>query len=273
MWLKKKRRAKVLLAAGVLSLGLMGCTTSGEQKAEKEEIVIYAASSLTDVMKDIKEQYEQDNDQVKFVMNFAGSKTLRSQIENGAEADIFISANPKHYQGLYEQGYIQDGSELLHNRMVLVVPKDNTDINSLEDLKKQHNMVLAEENVPAGDYARTVLTNSNALYGADYYDTVMKNIVSVESNIRQVFAKVVLGEADSAIVYQTDVTEDVADKVKVIAIPDEVNVIGTYCIGTLIRPEEPIQDSVQETYKAICNSYNDTFKSYGFQMVEKKDNK
>lgn len=232
-----------------------------------KEVIVFAASSLTEAMTEVKSIYEEIYPDRKMTINFAGSKTLRTQLENGAKADIFISANIKHYLALQEQGFISKGHELLKNKMVLVLSKDNIyEISSMEDLLKPHDLILAEENVPAGDYARTILENCNAIYGENYYDGVLSNLVSSESNVRQVLTKVVLGEADAAIVYATDITESVADKLQVIEIPDHVNVVGTYCIGCINDDTSNPSKIARDCYEDISSIYMEVFEKYGFEL-------
>jgi len=220
-------RTIVVLISLVMMVLLVGC----QADSGKVYIDVYAASSFIDVFNDIRDQFELEHPEIGVRVNYAGSKTLRSQLENGAEADIFISANIKHYEALYQQGIITEGHHFIQNEMVLITPVDGpVIIESLEDLTKDLKLVLAEENVPAGDYARQVLKNLNKKYGIDYFDRVHQNLVSSESNVRQVLMKIELGEVDAAIVYRTDAQSSEAP-IQVLEIPSEYNVVGTYCVG------------------------------------------
>lgn len=245
---------------------LMGCQQG--QAIEEKEITIFAASSLTESVTEICSTYEQTHGAVTSKLHFAGSKTLRSQIENGAPADIFISANEKHYKALVESDDLIEGGKLLTNEMVLIVSLDAAKhINGLEDLTINHQLILADHGVPAGDYARQVISKLSELYGNEYEENVLQNLASSESNVRQVLTKVVLGEGDAALVYKTDVTKDIEDKLVLIEIPEAYNVVASYWIGFISN--ETISKEV-EAYGAFFSDEksHEIFKSYGFGIAE-----
>lgn len=262
-----KNKRIVLVLSLVFMILCSGCVKNISQK---KQVVVFAAASLSDVIMEFKESYEKEHEDTELVINLAGSKTLRSQLENGAECDIFISANEKHYKALEKIEIARDGEGFLRNSMVLVVPKDNpAEINSMEDLKKEHSLVLAQENVPAGDYARAVLDKFSKEFGEDYKEEVLKNLVSNESNVRQVLSKVILGEADAAIVYKTDVTGKSEDKLKTIEIPEEFNVTGTYSISYINKDDK---DSCEEEVLRCCEFLKsddccELFEKYGFDFI------
>jgi molybdate transport system substrate-binding protein len=244
-----------------VSLTFVSC-----QKNKDSEIVIFAASSLTNAIGEISDRYEKE-EEIDIMSVFAGSNTLKTQIENGAYADVFISANEAHYKSLYDQGYVMEGKKILANEMVLIVSNDSdSEINNLEDLKKKHCFITATDGVPAGVYARHVLSNLTSLYGEAYLEAVENNIVSQEINVRQVLMKVVLGEGDAAIVYRTDITEDVEDAIKIIEIPEGYNIEASYWIG-LVK-----HDDMKEKAKAYVEYLSDKtseaiFKKYKFDIV------
>jgi len=117
----------------------------------------------------------------------------------------------------------------------VIVPKDNpADIKELKDLAKPGlKIVLAAPSVPVGGYALAALDKMNADFGATFSQTVLSNVVSQEDNVKQVVAKIQLGEADAGIVYSSDVTPAAAEKVTKIDIPDKYNVLATYPIAVL----------------------------------------
>lgn len=239
---------------------LIGCSGKGE---EKKQIVIFAASSLTDVMNDIKETYEKQNPEVELIINLAGTKTLTNQLENGAEADIFLSASEKYCRRVDEQGMIERSQAYLNNRMVLIVPKDGKKvITSMEDLQSDHDLILADAKVPAGTYARQVLKNYNKLHGDNYSNKVLSNLKSSETNVRQVTTKVMLGEGDAAIVYATDVTDQIKDKVNMIEIPSEYNVVGQ-CWIALLKGREA-DEAVVACYNFLTNECREICEARGF---------
>jgi len=196
-------------------------------------LTVFAASSLTAAFNDIGKQLEQQSPGTKITFNFAGSPTLRTQLSQGAKADVFASADEPNMQGAEKDGTIAGTPQIfVRNRLVLIVPKSNpAGITTLEDLAKPGiKLVLAEQNVPVGNYARQSFAkmDTNASFGSDFSAKVLKNVVSEETNVKQVVAKVQLGEADAGIVYTTDVTPSVRPDVKMIDIPDQFNIIASY---------------------------------------------
>lgn len=215
----------------LLLVSLMLCGCNGSDQEEEDHIVIFAASSLTEVMAEIGAEGEGLQTQ-STIFNFAGTNTLRTQIENGADADLFIAANEGHFKALMALGYIKEGRPLMGNDMVVVVSTQaNKPIETLKDLTKAHKFILAGEGVPAGDYAREVLCNLEACYGEGYEKKVLHNLVSEEANVRQAVAKVAMGEGDAAMVYRTDITQDIRGQVTIIDIPVAYNVSVTYWVG------------------------------------------
>jgi molybdate transport system substrate-binding protein len=124
--------------------------------------------------------------------------------------------------------------DFARNRLVIVTPADNpAGIEDIDDLAEDDvQIVIAAEGVPAGDYAREIFGN------AGISDEAMANVVSNADDVRAVITPVASGDADAGIVYLTDVTEDVADQLAVIEIPDDVNVIATYPIAVVTGTEE-----------------------------------
>lgn len=240
--------ACVLLAAASLAAGCSkkkeqsgdtppAATSSGQAaKAEPSgELVVFAAASLTDAFNAIARDFEKAHPGVDVKLNFAGSQSLRTQIENGAQPQVFASANAKHMDALVEQKLVGEPVTFVHNKLVIVVPAGNpAKIGSLKDLPGAPHIVLAGENVPAGAYAAKMLANASATkeYGADFADQVKKHVVSREPHVRETLQKVVLGEADAAVVYATDAVS-AGDKVKTIDIPPELNVLASYPIATV----------------------------------------
>ncbi len=253
----------IMLAVIFLSAG---CATSSSESMESESsIMIFAAASMTDAVSEIVEAYHVIYPDVEILTNYAGSKTLRSQIENGADADIFISANEKHYQALLEQNLVEPGEKILENAMVIAVSNDSDAvIDDLGDLSGSCQLVLAESGVPAGDYARRILQKYSEANADTYFESAMSNVVSEESNVRQVLMKVALGEADAALVYRTDITDAVRDKVRVIEISDAYNVIGSYYMAVLPEAKE----GTSALYDFIKGEAGDAvLEKYGFKPV------
>jgi molybdate transport system substrate-binding protein len=206
---------------------------------EPQTLTVFAASSLTDAFTEISAAFEAANPGVTVTLNFAGSGALRTQIEEGAPADVFASASGKEMDTLVTGSFVtKDVPQIfLTNKLVVILPANNpATLEKLEDLAKSGIMlVLAAETVPVGNYARQALDKMNGSFGADFKDKVLANVVSNEDNVKQVVAKVQLGEADAGIVYISD--SIAAPELKSIEIPAELNVIAKYPIAPLTKSE------------------------------------
>jgi len=203
-----------------------------------QTLTVFAASSLTDAFTEIGKSFEAANDGVTVTLNFAGSQALRTQIEGGAPADVFASASGKEMDTLVTTDkLVADGTSqiFLTNKLVVILPAANpATLEKLEDLGKPGiKLVLAAEEVPVGNYARQALDKMNGSFGTDFKDKVLKNVVSNEDNVKQVVAKVQLGEADGGIVYTSDAIA--APDLKTIEITPDLNVIAKYPIAPLVN--------------------------------------
>jgi molybdate transport system substrate-binding protein len=212
-------------------------TTSVPGQAPEQKLTIFAAASLTDAFNEIGEQFKQQNPGVTIEFNYAGSQQLRTQLEQGAAADMFASANTKEMNNAIQSELVVSGTQktFVRNRLAVIVPKDNPGgINELKDLAKPGlKIVLAAASVPVGGYALTALDKMNADFGATFSQTVLSSVVSYEDNVKQVVAKIQLGEGDAGIVYSSDVTPAAAEKVVKLDIPDTYNILATYPIAVL----------------------------------------
>ena len=238
------RRTPLALILGVLMLTLpilAACgssSTGGATTAAPVTLNVFAAASLQAAFTKIGDQFHTAHSNVTTTFNFAGSDALATQINQGAPADVFASANTAQMDVEVKAGSV-DGSKattFAHNRLVAVIPKNNpASITTLQDLAKPGvKVVLAAKTVPVGGYALTFLTKASAdpSFGSSYQADVLKNVVSYEADVKSVLAKVTLGEADAGIVYSTD-AQTAVDSTSTIAIPDALNVIATYPIGVV----------------------------------------
>lgn len=200
-------------------------------------ITVFAAASLTEAFNSIGKRFELYNPGVKVVFNYAGSQQLSQQLVQGAPADVFASANTAQMEVAVKGGRVTSSTVFVLNRLIAIVPADNpAKIKELKDLSRPGlRLVLAAKAAPVGQYALDFLDKAtkNPSFGATYKDDVLKNVVSYEDNVKQVFTKVALGEADAGIVYTTDVLGANAKKVLKIKIPDELNTIARYPIASL----------------------------------------
>lgn len=171
--------------------------------AQAEDLIISAAASLTDAFLDIEPAFEAAHPGVDVIMNFAGSGALYRQIEQGAPADVYASANPKWMQKAVSEGYV-DGEDVVifaHNALVLAVPGDNpAGVSTLSDLKGKAVRAVgigAPQTVPAGQYAKA------ALEASGMFDALVPKFIFCE-HVRQVLDYLARGEVDAGFVYKTD---------------------------------------------------------------------
>ena len=224
-----RRIAILCLLVALTGVGLI-------QAQSATTLTVFAASSLTDAFEDLATGFEAANPGVDVLFNFAGSSDLAAQLAEGAPADVFASANNRQMQAAKDAGRIAGAPvTFVKNRLVLVVPSDNpANITGLRDLADDGVLlVVAAPDVPVRDYTNTMLDRlaADPSYGEAYREAFMANVVSEEQNVRQVSAKVALGEADAGIVYLSDVTPDISDAVLALPIPDSLNTIATYPIA------------------------------------------
>ncbi|HET8528413.1 MAG TPA: molybdate ABC transporter substrate-binding protein [Gaiellaceae bacterium] len=181
-------------------------------------LTILAAASLTNVFPaiDRRERY-----------SFGGSNALAAQIRQGAPADVFASANTALPQQLYRARLVEKPVVFTHNALTLIVPKSNpAHIRSVADLRRKGvKLVVAAPGVPVGDYTRTVLRRLHRT-------GVLRNVVSEENDVRDVLAKVALGEADAGFVYRTD-ARTVRGKVRTLSLPRRAQPRVAYAVAVV----------------------------------------
>ena len=201
------------------------------------DLTIYAATSLTDAFEEMRDAFVELHPEVEILLNFASSSTLAAQLIEGAPADIFASANEKQMELVVDNGRIdENGAQIFaHNQLVLIVPAENpAEIQTMQDLTNEGILlVLAAEGTPIRAYTNAMLASYNAEFGDDFNERVMINLVSEESNVRQVVTRVALGEADAGIVYQSDAIGDVAGRLITIPIDEKHNQLASYPIAAL----------------------------------------
>jgi molybdate transport system substrate-binding protein len=225
----------------VLLLLVMLCACGGQRPAVPPasggQLTVFAAASLSAAFKEIAAVFGPANGNVAVTFNFAGSDQLAQQINQGAPADVFASANQKQMDVVIKAGEVVSSTErsFARNQLVVVFPRDNPGrLQSLADLARPGlKIVLASKSVPVGGYALDFLGKASALpeYSASYSETVIRNVVSYEDNVKAVLSKVTLGEADAGIVYTTDAATVTDGSISTLTIPDNLNVIATYPIA------------------------------------------
>ncbi len=252
--------------AGVLVAALVGGVVPQGRAADSKELVVFAAASLREVFQKLADGFEKSHPGVKVRLNFAGSQELRVQIEHGAKADVFASADAKHMHKLRAQKLAMEPMPFARNEPVVIVPAANpAKLARFVDLPKAERIVVGVPEVPIGAYAETILRNSESHYGANFRKGVLDHIRSRELNVRQVLTKVSLGEADAGIVYKTDALS-AKEKVTAIAIPEMVNVIAEYPIALLAAAPQP--DLAREWLGLVLGpSGQETLSSAGFRSA------
>ena len=263
-----KRVFTMILAVLFLATSMSFCAD------QPKEITAFTAASLTGAFGEIGQMYKNETN-TSIAFNFDGSQVLRTQIENGAYADVFASANTKQMNALKNEGLMNNSSISIftRNKLALIVPKDNpANIHNLTDLAKPGiKIFIGTKDVPVGDYAMQIINKlgNDSAYGQDYKKKVMANIISQETNVNYVVTKVALGEADVGFAYVSDITEELASKVDKVEIPNKYNVIAEYPIGILKQSKYPAE---AKKFIDLVKSDKSTaiLEKYGFSPVESK---
>ncbi|MBQ4537152.1 MAG: molybdate ABC transporter substrate-binding protein [Lachnospiraceae bacterium] len=280
-----------VLSAVVLSVGmLVGCgeteqgsapTQSGEVSEKTVELTILAAASLTDVCGEIETKYEEENPGVDLIFSFGGSGALQAQIEEGAPADVFISASNKQMNALNDLGLMDSESivQLLENKVVLVVPvKDGTTetaekngmmasaevqaVTTFEDVAtdKVTMIGLGEPgSVPVGQYAEEIFTTLGIL-------EAVKAKANYGSDVRTVLSWVETGAVDCGVVYATDAYT--TDMVKIVCEAPEGSCKQVIYPAGVVKASE--NAAAAEAFVAYLQTDEimDLFESYGFSKAD-----
>jgi len=207
----------IAVASLLLVIGLPLVTPSSVVAQSDTNLLVSAAASMKDALEEIKPIYQQSKPNVNISYNFGASGALQQQIEQGAPADIFISAGKKQVDALEQKGLLVPGTRvnLANNRLVLIVPKDVVGISSfynLTDTKITKIAIGEPRSVPAGQYGEEVLKK------LDIFEKVKSKFVFV-SNVRQVLAAVESGNAQAGLVYATDAR--ISNNVKIVVAADD----------------------------------------------------
>jgi molybdate transport system substrate-binding protein len=229
----------LLAARGGVSFAAGNATAGG-----RSTLRVYAAASLVDAFNELGRALERQRPGLTVRMSFAGSQQLASQLEQGAGAEVFASADERWMDDVKSHGLLAgEAAPFARNLMVVIVPATNpARIARLQHLARGGvKLLLCADAVPAGHYSREVLRNLGAdpTFGAEFANRALRNVVSEEENVRSVVAKVQLGEADAGIVYRSDVSMKLRRYVKVLEIPTAANVVASYPIAVLKGAPEP----------------------------------
>jgi molybdate transport system substrate-binding protein len=244
------RRRAIALAA------LLVVTASVARAAQSAELTVFAAASLTNVFAKIDgaQRY-----------SFAGSNTLAAQIEQGAPADVFASADMLLPRKLYDKDLCSKPVVFTRNGLVLVVPRSNpAKLRSVYDLRRRGvKLVVAGPSVPVGHYTLQLLRNMKLS------TKILRNVVSRETDVRAVLAKVALGEADAGFVYSTDARVDPA-RLKVITVPVRAQPVIQYGI-CVVAKGGTAADAQAFVRKVLSKSGQTRLRAAGFLPRVKKN--
>ncbi|WNR46208.1 molybdate ABC transporter substrate-binding protein [Paenibacillus roseipurpureus] len=246
------------------ALVITGCAKA-ETSAEKIELTISAAASLTDALKEIQTNYENKNKSIKINFNFGASGALQQQIEQGAPADLFFSAATKNMKALVDKQLIDSAQQknLLVNELVAVVPADGkVSVQKAEDLNNdaiKHLAVGEPQTVPAGSYAKEALTN------VKLWDTLQAKIVQGK-DVRQVLTYVESGNAEAGFVYKTDALTSKSVKVAFSVDPKTYTPIQ-YPAG-IVKATKHSKETLDFFTYLQSKDAQDVFVKYGFTIPQ-----
>lgn len=221
-----KKRSKAIAALLALAVSMTACLTgcgrtntdTNADASKKTELVVFAAASMTETLNQIKTDYEAQHKDITLTYNFDSSGTLKTQIQEGATCDVFISAAQKQMDQLdaskdntanpEQLDFINSDSrmDLLENKVVLVVPENNPkNINSFDDLKSKLEsgdvlLAMGNSDVPVGQYTQKILQ----YWGLDEKALADAGEITYGSNVKEVTTQVSEGSADCGVVYYTD---------------------------------------------------------------------
>jgi molybdate transport system substrate-binding protein len=206
--------------------------------ASQGNLVAYTAASLSGASSTIGSSFTNAYPGHKVVFNLDGTQALKTQVENGAYADVFISASSSYTNTLKGEGYFVDGTvqTLTTNYVIVILPASNPgNIKSLADLAKPGvKIAMEDKTVPAGTASIAVLNNlANSTYNQAWKNATIKNVVTYETSEPAVATKVSLGEVDAGFVYQSTYTAAATGTYQSITIPRKDNYLQTYTIGIL----------------------------------------
>jgi molybdate transport system substrate-binding protein len=228
-----------------IAIGCSGCTrnmspgspgTTGAPEPAK--LVAFTAASLKGVSDTIGPAFTNATPDISVSFNLDGTQALKTQIENGARADVFISASTRYTDALMKEGYLinETVKPLTYNYIIVIVPENNPgNITSLADLGiPGKKIAMGTPEVPVGINTRQAIAKlANSAYNTTWNSTLYQNVVSYETAEPGVVTKVALGEVDAGFVYESSYKAAKPGTLRAIVIPVENNALQTYTIGIL----------------------------------------
>jgi molybdate transport system substrate-binding protein len=234
-------------------------------------VVAFTAASLKGSSPALAAGFERMYPGHRVVFNLDGTQALKTQVQNGAYADVFISASNSYTTELTKGGYFVDGSvkPLTTNYVIVILPASNPGkITSLADLSKPGlKIAMAANTVPVGAVTYTALSNlAKSTYGQDWNTSIFKNVVTYETSEPGVATKVSLGEVDAGFVYESTASAAAKDTYATITIPKKDNVLQTYTVGVMKQSTGQGAASDFETFM-LSASGQQILKDYGFRPI------
>lgn len=212
---------------------------SSSLSATAAELSVFAASSLTEALTEIVQHYERQYPEDQILLNFAGSQTLAMQLEQGAPADLFISANQEVMERLQADRLVNEGRILIGNRLTVATRSDlQPPLTQLRDLARPDLLVVVGNGqVPVGRYTRLFFSHlaSDQSYGTELVTQIKSNVISEENRAKAIVAKLRLGEADAGIAYQSDINNS---DLRSLPLPDSLNPLVTYPLAKVSGGDE-----------------------------------
>ncbi|GFZ29727.1 molybdate ABC transporter substrate-binding protein [Clostridium zeae] len=268
--IKKSKLITALVVSVTVAISMIGCSKESKNITNNNDkkLMVFAAASLTESFNDIGKAFKEDK-KIDVVFNFAGSQALVQSINQGSPADIFASANTSYMEQLKKSNKVEDSKVFAENKIVICVSKTSKiSVNNFKDLSKAGlKLVIGDKTVPVGSYFYNVLEEQKQknLIDANTYDAIKSNIKSNELNVKDVLAKVVLGEADAGVVYKTDINEANKDKVDIVETSEFNNLIVQYPISKLKTSKNKEEAEEFITYLTEGKG-KDILKKHGFDI-------
>jgi molybdate transport system substrate-binding protein len=207
-------------------------STAPPAPPQDRSLTVFAAASLREAFTALGADFERAQPGLSITFNFAGSQELRTQLEHGAPADVFASADARHMDELVRSGRASAPTVFARNEPIVIVSTEAAgSLRALADLPSAERVVIGTAEVPIGRYTLQILDRAGATLGRDFRARVEEKVVSHELNVKHVLSKVRLGEAQAGVVYRTD-ARAVPD-VTIVTIPDELNVVAEYPIAVV----------------------------------------
>ncbi|MDX2231359.1 MAG: molybdate ABC transporter substrate-binding protein [Leptolyngbyaceae cyanobacterium bins.349] len=259
----KRRQILLLFSVAFIScllVFLLRLVNPAPSYGQSGQLLVSAAASLKDVLEAIRPLYRQAAPNVNLTFNFGASGALLQQIEQGAPADVFISAATRQMDALEQKGALVPGTRgnLANNRLALVVPKNSKAVSGFKSLTTPavKRVAIGEpRSVPAGQYAEQVLQKLNL------WDDIKPKLVYA-NNVRQVLAAVESGNAEAGMVYVTDAR--ISNRVRVVAIADDNSHSPIVYPMAVLRSSKDIAAAKSFVRYLSSNEAKSVLRKYGF---------